>query len=122
MQTGLVVLAAILCTSCTYASLSARGSGVSEVVSAPGPDCESLGTVYGRGGGLFGDLVANDALLEYAMNDARNKAAKLGATHLQFTAPQLGVMSSHGSTATTTATVVGVAFRCPSAPMLAKVR
>jgi hypothetical protein len=107
-----VAIATVACSSCTYSSLSARGSSVTEVVSAPASECENLGTVYGRGGGLFGDFVSNDHLLEYAMNDARNKAADLGATHLQFTSPQMGVMGSSAGTTTTTATVVGVAFRC----------
>jgi hypothetical protein len=43
-------------------------------------DCKLLGTVNGRS--LFG--VADDTKTQNAMNDAREKAAALGATHVVF--------------------------------------
>lgn len=43
-------------------------------------DCKLLGTVSGRS--LFGG--ADDARVQNAMNDAREKAAALGATHVVF--------------------------------------
>jgi ABC-2 type transport system ATP-binding protein len=42
------------------------------------------------------------------MNDARNKAAELGATHVTLSPPQLG----GGKEGVTAATVTGFAYRC----------
>jgi hypothetical protein len=97
--------------ACATASLSTRGQKVLPLASQPGPDCKNLGTVIGQGGGAFGGAyISNDKLMEYAMNDAMNKAAERGATHFQAAgAPSLG---GYGGT-TTTATVIGIAYRCP---------
>jgi Domain of unknown function (DUF4156) len=95
---------------CATASLSTAGKNVVPLTNAPGPECENLGTVIGQGGGTFGGAwISNDNLMQYALNDAQNKAAERGATHLQASAPQLG----GGSGTTTTATVMGVAYKCP---------
>ncbi|WP_426752502.1 DUF4156 domain-containing protein [Myxococcus sp. Y35] len=110
MSFRITMLAAVaLLTGCATASLNAAGS---RVVAAPNLNvdgCKFLGTVIGQGGGAFGGgYISNDQLMQYAMNDAQNKAAALGATHLQTTAPQLGGASG----TTTTATVTGSAFAC----------
>jgi hypothetical protein len=74
-----------------------------------GPECQNLGTVVGTGGGSFGGgWISNDQLSQYAINDALNKASAKGANYLQLTALQLA-----GNPATT-ATDVGIAFKCPS--------
>jgi hypothetical protein len=66
-----------------------------------------LGSVIGKGGGSFGgDYIPNEKLVQYAMNDALNRAADLGATHVQMGPPQLA--GAHSSSAT----VVAVAYRC----------
>jgi hypothetical protein len=62
----------------------------------------------GEGGGTLGNFVSNDQLVEYAMNDLRNKAAAKGATYVQSDPPQLG----QGKGTTTTATITGTAYRC----------
>jgi len=73
--------------------------------------------VVGQGGGTFGGAyISNDHLMEYAMNDARNKAAERGATHIQMSTPQLG----GGSGTTTTATVMAFAFKCPQGAVASK--
>lgn len=86
-----MLAAAVLLTGCATSALNAAGS---RVVAAPNINtdgCKYLGTVIGQGGGAFGGgYISNDQLMQYAMNDAQNKAAALGATHLQTTAPQLG--------------------------------
>ncbi len=108
MLSGLV--AACVMTGCATAALSQRGSKVLPVASTPGPECKNLGTVIGAGGGMFGGAyISNDMLVEYAMNDAMNKAAERGATHIQPNAPMLG--GAEGTT--TTATVMAIAYRCP---------
>ncbi len=98
----------VLASACTYAQLSPTGSEVRVVVQAPQESCKNLGPVIGEGGGGGGGFVRNDALMEHALNDARNKAAAMGATHLQTNGPQLG----SGGHTTISATVMGVAFRC----------
>jgi hypothetical protein len=68
----------------------------------------------GEGGGFGGGWVSNEQLVAYAMQDARNRAAAIGANKVQMGPPQLGVTgSSKGGMSTTSATVVGTAYRCP---------
>ncbi|HYO58351.1 DUF4156 domain-containing protein [Archangium sp.] len=103
-------LAACVMMGCATASLSAGGSRVLPLASAPGPECKNLGTVVGAGGGTFGgSLIRNDQLVEFAMNDAMNKAAARGATHIFAQPPVLG----SGEGTTTTATLMAIAFQCP---------
>jgi hypothetical protein len=85
--------------------------------------CKSLGYIVGRGGGSFGGgWIANEDLIEYAMNDLRNQASKLGANFVQHDTPTMGQSGSDNGTATTTATISGTAYLCerkmdsPSAP------
>lgn len=85
----------------------------------PTPDCVSLKYLVGKGGGTFGGAyVANEDLVEYAMNDLRNEAAQLGANYVQHDPPQMG----HGGGTTTTVTISGTAYRCPNPPHAAAVR
>lgn len=98
--------------ACTYAELSRRGSTVRLADAAPA-GCENVGFIIGKGGGGMGHLTPNEQLIGYAINDARNKAAELGATHVALSPPQLG---GHGG-GTSAATVTGFAYRCQgSAP------
>lgn len=57
-------------------------------------------------------MIANDDLIESAMNDLRNKAAKVGADYVQHDPPQMG----HGDGTTTTVTISGTAYKCGDAP------
>lgn len=103
----LLLVSAWLVSACTYAELSRAGTAVRITDGAP-PGCQNLGVVIGKGGGGGGLFVANESLVEYAMNDARNKASALGATHVTLSPPQLG----GGKDGTTSATVTGFAYRC----------
>jgi len=104
------LVGAVAAAGCATASLSVKGEKVVPVASQPSPECKNLGTVIGQGGGAFGGAyISNDKLMEWAMNDALNKAAERGATHFQSAAPSLG--GAQGTT--TTATVTGIAFQCP---------
>jgi len=59
-------------------------------------DCKLLGTVSGRS--LFGG--ADEARVQNAMNDAREKAAALGATHVVFVeADTKGILSRGNASA-----------------------
>jgi hypothetical protein len=110
---------AVCCLACQTAQLSTGGAKVATAASAPvdsGWDpasCKDLGYIVGRGGGSFGGgWITNEDLINYAMNDLRNKAAALGANYVQHDTPTLGVSGSKGSTTTSTATVSGTAFLC----------
>jgi hypothetical protein len=117
MRIQICILLLSVCLGCATASLSTAGSHLIPVASTPPPECENVGTVIGQGGGTFGGAyISNDKLMEYAMNDARNKAAERGATHIQMSAPQLG----GGNGTTTTATVMAVAFKCPQGTVASK--
>jgi hypothetical protein len=97
--------------ACSTPALSPRGANVAVTRNPPPAGCAALGYLVGEGGGTFGGAwVSNDQLIEYAMNDLRNKAADQGANYVQSDPPQLG----QGKGTTTTATVTGTAYRCAS--------
>ena len=90
--------------------------------------CEELGVVTGQGGGLTGAYAKPTTNQESAENDALNKAADLGATHLllhpeeveqgdgrgpdyQDTQPAM----AHGSGTGSTVLLKGTAYRCSAA-------
>ena len=124
-----VLFAAIVITSlgCKASQLSSGGTTVALLYDEP-VGCENLGVVVGRGGGISGAYAKPSVNQESAENDARNKAAELGATHLllhpeevwqgdgrgpdyQDTAPEL----AHGSGTGSTVSVNATAFKCASA-------
>lgn len=101
---------AIVLGGCATAALSAGGAKVAAGRTAPPPDCQPVGYLTGKGGGAFGgSWVSNEDLIEYAMNDLRNKAAEKGATYIHHDPPQLG--SSEGTTSSVT--ITGTAYKCP---------
>jgi Domain of unknown function (DUF4156) len=68
-------------------------------------DCKLLGTVSGRS--IFGG--ADEARVQNAMNDAREKAAAMGATHVVFLeADTKGILSRGNASAR--------AYRCDAKP------
>jgi len=101
--------------ACSTASLNTPGAKI--VVTSEKPKgCKSLGLITGKGGGAFGGgYIKTDKLMEYALNDLRNKGAHKGATHLSQQSPQLG--TSEGTT--TTVTIVAEAFKCTGDPFAA---
>jgi hypothetical protein len=120
MKLSPIFLASLLFASisgCATASLSPEGANVAVARNPPAASCRSVGYLVGEGGGTFGGKwISNDDLIEYAMNDLRNKAAKIGATYVQSDPPQLG--SGHGTT--TTATITGTAYVCDAHPVTAQ--
>ena len=108
-------LCALTLNGCKTQTLSGGGARVATSTSAPvdsgwePTSCKSLGYVVGRGGGAFGGAyISNEKLIEYAMNDLRNQAAKKNANFVQHDTPTMG--QADGST--TTATVSGTAYIC----------
>jgi hypothetical protein len=106
---GLLSLSLSSALGCATASLSPQGANVAVARSAPAPGCRAVAYLVGEGGGTFGGgWISNDKLIEYAMNDLRNKAAERGATYVQADPPTLGT----GKGTTTTVTVTGTAYAC----------
>ena len=68
-------------------------------------DCKLLGTVSGRS--LFGG--SDESRVQNAMNDAREKAAALGATHVVFVEADTKGILSRGNAAAR-------AYRCDAKP------
>ena len=76
--------------ACKQEQLSDGGAKVAISPSAPVDSgwepgsCKALGYIVGRGGGSFGGgWIANEDLIEYAMNDLRNQATERGANFVQ---------------------------------------
>jgi hypothetical protein len=109
---------------CKASQLSTNATNIVLLYDEPA-GCENLGVVIGRGGGMAGAYSKPSVIRESAENDARNKAAERGATHLllhpeeraqgdgrgpteQDTAPAM----AHGSGTGSTVTVAGTAFKC----------
>ncbi|MDH3655585.1 MAG: DUF4156 domain-containing protein [Myxococcales bacterium] len=110
---------------CKADQLSNRGAEIVLLYDEP-LECENLGVVIGRGGGLTGAYSKPSINEESAENDLRNQAAGRGATHLLMrteevaqgdgrqpdekdTAPAL----AHGYGTGSNVTITGTAFKCP---------
>jgi hypothetical protein len=91
LASAAVSLALVACAS-SGPSVAARSvlDGDPAVVNR---DCKLLGTVNGRS--LLGG-VADEAKVQNAMNDAREKAAAMGATHVVFVAANTSGMMNAG--------------------------
>lgn len=109
---------------CHAQTLTADASNVAVLYDEP-VGCEKLGVVKGTGGGLGGAYSKPSVVQQSAENDALNKAAALGATHLllypkeiqqgdgrgpdyQDTQPAM----AHGSGTGSTVYVAGAAYKC----------
>lgn len=118
MRATILLLAGMMMAGCLMAKVSPAGRKVKAVTAPPSSDCTPLGNVVGKSrGGLF---VSDRERLQYAMNDAQNKAAERGATHFQAGPAALKESSSADEdgnvSSSTSATVVAAAYKCPSSP------
>ncbi|KTD63520.1 outer membrane lipoprotein [Legionella santicrucis] len=116
----------ILISSC--ASISADPQ-TARIIASPSPvpkGCKYLGQVVGNQGNFFtGSFTSNRNLEEGAMNDLKNKAAKLGANYIHLVTNRAGVTGSmsgsfnsqggfmSGSSEQTNVTNLGNAYLCP---------
>ena len=99
-----------LSAACSTAGLTSAGARVVASPNPPPAGCVEVKHLAGEGGGTFGgEFISNDDLVEYALNDLRNRAAEAGANYVQHDPPTLG----SGDGTTTTATISGTAFTCP---------
>jgi hypothetical protein len=110
-RTPLLSSVLVLTTACATVALNPNAAHVAVLTSPPAATCETLSPVYGQGGGYWtvGEFVPNDKLIASAINDARNKAAMIGATHILPGPPQLVAEN-------TTATVTASTYRCLATP------
>lgn len=109
----MLVTALVTLASCKTNDLSQGGETVAPTRDPLPPECVNVGLVTGSGGGTFGgSWVSNDKLVDYAMNDLRNRTAELGGTHVRHDPPIFG----QGDGTTTTVTITGTAYRCPTSP------
>jgi hypothetical protein len=73
---------ALLTTACVTVALNSPGERVA-VVEIPPADCEKLGWIRGEAGDSpLAAISPIEKIAESALNDARNKAAERGATHI----------------------------------------
>jgi hypothetical protein len=108
------LLLAVVVLGCGTTHLSARGRDVVLLDADPGSGCKSLGSVTGSADPFFGALQGDDQLVESARNDARNEAARRGATHVRFDgAPARWPSGTFGGGQGVT--VAAVAYRCDGA-------
>ena len=114
----------MLSPGCKADQLTMHGADVVLLYSEP-VGCENLGVVVGRGGGLSGAYSKPSINEESAENDARNKAAELGGTHLMLHAEEIAQgdghapdsrdtapAMAHGSGTGSTVTMSGTAYKC----------
>jgi hypothetical protein len=112
---ALSIVVGLALGACSTASLNTPGAKIVMTDAKP-QGCKSLGLITGKGGGAFGGgYIKTDKLMEYALNDLRNKGAKKGATHLRQQPAQLGIADG----TTTTVTIVAEAFACKGDPFAA---
>jgi hypothetical protein len=119
-----LLLGAFTLAGCQTQVLTADASDIAILYDEP-VGCEMLGEVEGFGGGLGGAYTKPSINNQSAENDALNKAAQLGATHLvlypreiaqgdgrapdyQDTQPAM----AHGSGTGSTVNVKGAAYKC----------
>jgi len=111
--TTLAAAASLGATGCSTPALSPEAARVAVSRNPPPADCSTVAYLVGEGGGTFGGAwIKNDQLIDYAMNDLRNKASEKGANYVQSDPPQLG----SGKGTTTTVTITGTGYRCPARP------
>lgn len=121
---ALALVGSLAFTGCKAQTLTADASDIAILYDEP-VGCEMLGVVTGVGGGLSGAYSKPSVNEQGAQNDALNKAAALGATHLllypeeiqqgdgrgpdyQDTQPAM----AHGSGTGSTVRVRGAAYKC----------
>jgi len=117
---------ALLVSSCSSIPMDPHASRILSSPNPPPKGCKYLGQVVGNQGNFFtGGFTSNRNLEEGAMNDMRNKAAKLGANYIQLVTNRAGSTGSMGGSfgadggsfgggsQQTNVTNLGNAYKCP---------
>ena len=125
--TAVLLTCGVASLGCKADQLSAHATNVAVLYDEP-VDCEDLGVVIGVGGGLGGAYSKPSVNQESAENDARNKAAELGATHVVLHPEELDQgdgrgpdekdtepMLAHGYGTGSNVKVAATAYKCATA-------
>lgn len=106
----ILALATFVFVGCSAKNLTPSGQMVRVVREKPQGDCRELGDVVGsQGNWVTGGYTSNKNLVEGSMNDMRNQAAGMGATHIWV--HQVGTNTGM-SGYTENSLSIGTAFRC----------
>lgn len=118
--------AIVFVTGCSSISVVPQATHVIASPNKAPKGCQYVGQVVGNQGNFFtGSFTSNRNLEEGAMNDLRNKAAKLGANYIQLVTTRAGVTGSasgsygqnggfmNGKSEQTNVTNLGNAYHCP---------
>ncbi|HHT0594512.1 DUF4156 domain-containing protein [Legionella parisiensis] len=116
----------ILISSCASIPADPQATRIIASPNSVPKGCKYLGQVVGNQGNFFtGGFTSNRNLEEGAMNDLKNKAAKLGANYVQLVTNRAGVTGStsgsfnhnggfiSGGSEQTNVTNLGNAYLCP---------
>lgn len=113
----LCLTTALLLASCAAKELNPAANKVHVSHSKPSGSCEYLGNVSGdQGNFLTGEYTSNRNLEVGAMNDLKNQAYAMGATHVELITNRAGQSggsnNGHGFFSQTTTVLLGNAYRC----------
>ncbi|HYF97435.1 MAG TPA: DUF4156 domain-containing protein [Coxiellaceae bacterium] len=102
--------------ACSSIPLEPQAQHVLVTPNPPSKKCYYLGQVLGNQGNFFtGGWTSNPNLEAGAMNDMKNKAAKLGANYVQIiTSRQGNTGQNNGAYQQTNITDIGNAYKCPT--------
>lgn len=110
----LIVLLQIV--GCSAITLESGAEKVRIVRTEPGKECEYLGEVTGdQGNWLTGAFTSNASLETGALNDLKNKAAKMGGNLVFILTDRAGSTTdqSSGVVRQTNVVITGSVYRCP---------
>ena len=107
-----IVLSVAGCSATTLEPAAQR------VLLSPNPPpkgCRYVGGITGNQGNFFtGGFTSNRNMEEGAMNDLKNKAARLGGNYVQMIANRAGVTADQSGSQQTNVVYTGNAYNCPN--------
>ncbi len=114
-KVGLLIVL-LLFVRCSAITLEPGAEKVRIVRTEPGKECEYLGEVTGdQGNWLTGAFTSNASLETGALNDLKNKAAKMGGNLVFILTDRAGSTTdqSSGVVRQTNVVITGSVYRCP---------
>lgn len=114
-QLGIAAGIVFTIAGCSSMELTSEAQQVVLSPNNPPQGCKYVGSVTGNQGNfLTGAFTSNANLEQGAMNDIKNKAAKLGANYVQLITNRAGVTGNQsGGSSQTNVTYTGNAYNCP---------
>ena len=110
----ITALAALLTLAgCAATKATQEGASVQLATASPSSNCRLIGEAIGtQGNWATGDLTSNKNLMLGARNDLRNQAAEMGGNYVAI--QDASHASAYGSLGTTSTTIAGQVYHCPS--------